>query len=199
MARSIIRKSNARLKFLYRKSKFLTLHTKKLLVTSLIQCHFDYASSAWYNSLTQDLKNKLQVTQNKLMRFVLNLQPRSHIGKEHFSRLQWLPVVGRMNQITLCHVYKINSKLSPFYLREQFTPINEVHKYPTRFRVKVDGTNNLMSECKRFAIPKVKGFGGKSFAFNGCNLWNSLPQDVRDAKSISSFKSKVKEHLLSSV
>ncbi|KAH3878020.1 hypothetical protein DPMN_001900, partial [Dreissena polymorpha] len=45
IARSIITKANSSLKFLYRNSKFLTLHNRKLLVMSLIQCHFDYACS----------------------------------------------------------------------------------------------------------------------------------------------------------
>ena len=166
MARSVIKKSNARLKFLYRKSEFLTLFTKKLLVTSLVQCHFDYASSTWFNSLTQELKHKLQVTQNKLIRFVLNLNPTSHIGIEHFSRLNWLPVSSRVNQITLCHVYKINSNIAPSYLSEHFTPINTVHDYPTRFRAKanasLDGTGFSMSDSKRYALPVVKGFGKKN-------------------------------------
>ena len=48
MATSVIQKANARLKFLYRKRKLLNLTTKKLLVMSLIQCHFDYACSFWY-------------------------------------------------------------------------------------------------------------------------------------------------------
>jgi len=111
MARAIIKKSNARLKFLYRKQKFLNQYTRKLLVMSLVQCHFDYASSTWFNSLTQDLKHKLQVTQNRLIRFVLNRRPRSHIGKEEFIKLNWLPVASRVNQIILCRFLKINSKL----------------------------------------------------------------------------------------
>ena len=43
MVKLIIQKANARLKFLFRKLKFLDLHSKQLLVMSLIQCHFDYA------------------------------------------------------------------------------------------------------------------------------------------------------------
>ena len=50
MARAIIKKSNARLKFLYRKQSCLNQYTMKLLVMSLIQCHFDYASSVWSNT-----------------------------------------------------------------------------------------------------------------------------------------------------
>ena len=48
MVNSILQSAKARLKFLYRKQKFLNLHTKKLLVMSLIQCHSDYACSFWY-------------------------------------------------------------------------------------------------------------------------------------------------------
>ena len=170
------------------------------MVTSLIQCHFDYASSAWFNSLTQELKHKLQVTQNKLIRFVLNLHPRSHIGKEQFLSVNWLPVACRVNQIILCHVFKINSNLTPFYLSEHFTPVIDVHNYPTRFRVKAGSNSDHMGypmlDSKRYAVPIAKGFGKKSFAYNGCSLWNSLPQDIRDAKNISSFKFRVKEHFL---
>ena len=53
MATSVIQKANARLKFLYRKRNFLNLTTKKLLVMSLIQCHFDYACSFWYPGLSK--------------------------------------------------------------------------------------------------------------------------------------------------
>ena len=91
MVMSVIKKANERLKFLYRKRDFLTQHTKKLLVMSLIQCHFDYTSTVWFYSVTQELRNKLQVTRNKLIIFVLNLDSRTHIGKEHFSCRNWLP------------------------------------------------------------------------------------------------------------
>ena len=53
MATSVIQKANARLKFLYRKRKFLNLTTKKFLVMSLIQCHFDYACPFWCPGLSK--------------------------------------------------------------------------------------------------------------------------------------------------
>lgn len=200
MARNVIKKSNARLKFLYRKSEFLTHHTKKLLVSSLIQCHFDYACSVWFNSLTKELKQKLQVSQNKLVRFVLNLHPRSHLGKEHFVKINWLPVADRVNQITVCHVFKIYLNTAPAYMSEHFTPVSDIHNYPTRFRVKLN-TNldrSILTDSKRYTVPVVKGFGIKSFAYSGCTLWNSLPQYIRDSRTPYSFKSRVKEHFLKS-
>ena len=97
MATSVIQKANARLKFLYRKRKLLNLTTKKLLVMSLIQCHFDYACSFWYLGLSKVLKNKLHVTQNKIIRFVLNMDSRAHLGSEVFKSLGWLPVSKRVD------------------------------------------------------------------------------------------------------
>ena len=101
MASFVIQKANARLKFLYRKRKFLNLTTKKLLVMSLMQCHFDYACSFWYPGLSKVLKNKLQVTQNKIIQFVLNMDSRAHVGSEVFKSLGWLPVSKRVDQIIL--------------------------------------------------------------------------------------------------
>ena len=60
------------------------LHTKKFLVTSLIQCHFHYACSFWYPGLSQLLRNGLQSTQNNIIRFVLKMGPQSHVGSDVF-------------------------------------------------------------------------------------------------------------------
>ena len=64
---SIIGKVNARLKFLYRHKKHLDVKCRHLLTSALIQCYFDYAYSSWFAGLTKTLKNKLQVTQNKVV------------------------------------------------------------------------------------------------------------------------------------
>ena len=46
---NVVKKSNAKIKFLYRQAKNVSQETKKLLTSALIQCHFDYACSAWYD------------------------------------------------------------------------------------------------------------------------------------------------------
>ena len=80
----------------------------------------------------------------------------------------------------------MNSKLAPSYLNDHFRPVMNIHEKNTRFRVKIGSTNNnsntVLENNKRFFIPKVRGFGMKSFAYNGCTLWNALPQN--DAKDM---------------
>ncbi len=77
--KTIISKYNSRLKFMYRQAGCLPTATKKTLCLALTQCNFDYAVSSWYPSMSQTAKKKLQVVQNKLIRFMLNLGPRDHV------------------------------------------------------------------------------------------------------------------------
>jgi hypothetical protein len=186
MASSVIKKANSRLKFLYRKRNYLTQHTKKLLVMSLIQCHFDYACCFWFYGLSKMWKTKLQVTQNKILRFVLNLDHRSHIGPVQFLSENWLPVSKRVDQIILNQVFKIVRGSAPEYLGELFVSSKSVHSHSTRF-----------SEKGSFSIPKVKSFGIKSFAYMGCTLWNSLPRSITEIEQHHRFKDAVKNHFLS--
>ena len=117
MVTSIIQKANARLKFLYRKQRFLNFETKKLLVMSMIQCHFDYACSFWNPGISKFLRNRLQVTQNKIIRFIFQMDPRSHVGADMFRSLGWLPVSKRVEQIILNHVFNLS----------QVYPVRTVH------------------------------------------------------------------------
>ena len=53
MALKVINKIDHRLRFLYRKNRFLSPSLCRLLCNSLIQPHFDYAFSAWYLNLNK--------------------------------------------------------------------------------------------------------------------------------------------------
>ena len=86
MALSVINKINNKLKFLYRKNRFLTPTLRRLLCNALIQPHFDYACSAWYPSLTKKLKNRIQTSQNKCIRFCLQSDKMTHISHNIYKR-----------------------------------------------------------------------------------------------------------------
>ena len=118
MALKVIHKINSRLKFLHRKNKFLTPALRRLLCNALIQPHFDYASSAWYANLTQKMENKIQITQSKCIRYCLQLDKMTHISKDEFENLNWLPVKDRFNQSISSIVFKYFTKQGPIYLNE---------------------------------------------------------------------------------
>ena len=105
MITKIVSKCNNKIKFLYRNAKNLDKKTKMLLTSALVQCHFDYGCSMWYTGTTCLLKKKLQITQNKVIRFILGLPSRSHIGPVEFSGANMLPVPLRVDQLKLNHVH----------------------------------------------------------------------------------------------
>ena len=55
-ALKVINKINSKLKFLYRKNRFLSPELQRMLCNAFIQPHFDYACPAWYPNLTEKTK-----------------------------------------------------------------------------------------------------------------------------------------------
>ena len=117
----IINKCTSRIKFLYRQARCLPTATKKTLCLALVQCHLDYAISSWYSALSQKAKSSLQILQNKMLRFILNLEPTRHIGQDELQSLEMLRVPDRAKQLRLNHVHKIFNNSAPEYLKEHFT------------------------------------------------------------------------------
>ena len=110
MTLRVIEKINSRLKFLYQKYWSLDVPLCRLLCNALIQPHFDYACIAWYPNLSKKLKDKLQVTRNKCIRFCLKLQSREHISNDHFHKLDWLPINQMLQQCVTSTVFKFVQK-----------------------------------------------------------------------------------------
>ena len=92
MAVNIIDKINSCLNFLHRQNCFLTPPLSRLLCNALIQPLFDYACTAWFPNLSEKLRLRLQATQNKCIRFCLQLDEMSRICVNEFLELNWLNV-----------------------------------------------------------------------------------------------------------
>ena len=83
------------------------LYKEKNLCSALILCHFDYSCSSWYDGLTNGLKRKLQIAQNKVVRFIDSPGPRTRITADILAKLNLLNVETRVKQLRLNHVHKI--------------------------------------------------------------------------------------------
>ena len=184
MALKVINKINSRLKFLHRKNKFLTPALRRLLCNALIQPHFDYASSAWYPNLTQKMKNKIQTTQNKCIQYCLQLDKMTHISKNEFETLNWLPVKDRFNQSINSIVFKYFTKQCPSYLNEVF---------------ELACPNNLRTRnryLKLIWLFRKTNMGQNALSFIGPSIWNKTPEVLKITNSINTFKHNFKKYYL---
>ena len=182
MALRVIGKINSRLKFLRRKNRFLTPKLRRLLCNTLIQPHFDYASSVWYMNLNKAIKQKLQVMQNKCIRFCLMKDSRAHIGLDDFIAINWLPVCHRANLKVSSLVFKFFNGHSPNYMSCVFLPIQQSGMRTRR-------SFQRMNQPFRKTV-----HGQRALSYTGPTLWNRLPETVKNCNNTNSFKHALKKH-----
>lgn len=84
---------------------------RKTLSSAIIRCHFDCASSSWYSGI-----GKLQITQNKVVRFILNIDSRASISCESLVCLGMVRVDDRTTQLKLNLVFNIVYGNAPNHL-----------------------------------------------------------------------------------
>ena len=185
IANEVIKEVNARLKFMYRQGYFLISSMRKTLCNSLIQCHFDYARSSWYSSLSKYFQKRLQVTQNKnkVVRFINKYNSRRSVRSSDLSKLGMLNVENRVKQMRLNHVYRIYNDCCPEYTRDNFIQVSEVHGYSTR------------QSLHNFKIPSVNNISKSTFYYNAVQDWNQLPENIRNKKTLYGFKKYIKSFL----
>ena len=73
-----LKKINTKLQFSHRKNEFLNPKLRILLCNPTIQPYFDYPSVSWLPLVSKKIRKKIQVTQNKCIRFCLKLKLRHH-------------------------------------------------------------------------------------------------------------------------
>ena len=181
----ISKKVNSRLRFLYRYKDYLNTESRKTLCTALIQCHFDYSCSSWFPGINKGLSDKLQVLQNRMIRFILNLHSRHHIGFKELKEAGFLKVSERVKQLKLGHIFKIKNKTCPSYMKTNFELLNE---NPERTKTR--------SYMFNFFLPCTGSQAMKTFFYTGINDWNALPNSIKEIKNENMFKEKLKMHLM---
>ena len=95
-------------------------------------------------------------------------------------------VLDKDNDAFVLNVIRLIGCLFRFCLKLHATVVSAT--YSIKFR-----------ETGSFSIPKVKGFGKRSFVYNGCVLWNGLPSSIRNLQRDQQFKIAVKNHFLDSI
>ena len=87
IARRVLKKISTKLIFLWRQSNYLKYSSKRLVCNALMEPHFDYGCILRYPLLSKALKTKLQIPQNRCIRFCLGLPLHGHISPSHFRKI----------------------------------------------------------------------------------------------------------------
>ena len=102
---------------------------------------------------------------------------RSHVL---FSELRWMPLADRIDYHRSIQVYKCLNNNNNQGLNELFQYTKNIHNYSTRS----SKSNHLHAQiCHK-----------KSFTYTGVNSWNKIPNSIKTAPSLSSFKNSYTQH-----
>jgi hypothetical protein len=184
-ASEVIKKVASRVSFLYRHAHVLCKRTRRTLCLALISPLFDYCSSSWYAGLNAKCKSQLNVLQRKMMRFILGLDSRAHIGVDEYKSLSLLTVPERVKYFRLVHMFKIFKGVAPSYLSQNFQRVTDLHCHRTRG-----------SEFN-YHLSKSDSQGPmyNSFSYTAKKDWNVLPSEIKSAPSMIAFKRDLMIHL----
>ena len=167
---------------------YLTREAALLAANALVGSRLDYCNSL-FRSLSALNLRRLQCVQNSLARIVANTTKYSHITPVRKS-LHWLPIMHRSIFKVALLVYKFLHSGHPKYFKPFLKPRHSM------YRMRSSQSQGVLLEVPHFAsIYKSKKQFGLSFAYDVPMIWNDLPDDVRSAKSLSSFRKKLKTYL----
>jgi hypothetical protein len=102
----------------------------------------------------------------------------------YLKTLHWLPVHLRIEFKLLLLTYKILNGLAPAYLCDLIVR----KKLPRELR------SSSICDLK---VPRSRttSYGDRAFSVAAPKLWNALPPEIRDAPTLTMFKSVLKTHL----
>ena len=153
-----------------------------MLYSSLILPYLNYGILAWGNT-HNFLLDKIVILQKKSLRTICNIPARSHTDPLFFKH-KILKIKDLYSFQLGQFMYKFNNNSLPVIFDSMFLKNQSFHNYPTR-------------QSNEFHLPRVRTLlAQNTFLYSGPKFWNSLHNEIKNARSLSSFKYKLKALLL---
>lgn len=181
--KSVTKSAYYHLKNIARIKGLLTQQDMEKLMHAFIFSRLDYCNGI-FTGLDKKSVRKLQLVQNAAARVLTNTRKLDHITPV-LKSLHWLPVSQRIDYKILLLVYKTLNGLGPKYM------LDLLESYETSRPLRSSGTGLLY-------VPRTRTKQGEAaFSYYAPHLWNKLPEGLKYAQTVSSFKSGLKTLLFS--
>ena len=180
---NVIRTMYMELKNISNIRHLIDANTTSRLVVSLVLSKLDYCNSLLIGTSAEN-KQRLQKLQNNAARLILKKRKREH-ASPLLRSLHWLPVERRLQYKVATICYKCLHGTAPQYLQD----LVKAYAPKRQLRSATDPTALVVQRMR------LKTVGEKSFAYCAPIVWNSLPQGLREAGSIDTFKQRLKTYL----
>ena len=130
------------------------------------------------------LQRRLQAVLNAAARLVFRLRRYDHVT-DALAILHWLRLPERVNFKLALMAYRVLNGMAPSY--NLLVPVSNL---PGRRRLRSSFTQQLLVPPYRLST-----VGRRSFSVAASTFWNTLPNDIQSAPSLSSFRRQLKTFL----
>ena len=172
MCKKVSQKSKA----IFRIRPYINLNGAKMLYNAFIKSIFNYCPLVWTSGcdiLSNALINR---THCRSLRAVYQNHSLSYAELLSLYNCSSIHVDNIRHMLT--EVYKAIHKINPSFMWDIFLQKNDNYNLRVGQRLKLPPTN-------------TKTYGTNGFAFRASILWNCLPHEIKNSKSISEFKHKI--------
>lgn len=176
---NVVKKVARKYGMLIRLKSQLTFWSKIYLYKTLVAPHIDYCSSVLFLASDTHLK-RLQKLQNKFMRYILNCGKLTPI-LGMLEALQWLSIKERIIFNVMTTIFKLTKHMLPEYLTNIIVRGRNIHSHRTR-------QNNDLR-----VVPFTMTSTQKSIYYKGIRIFNELPNEIKNVRSVQEFKRKCSE------
>ena len=179
---AVIKSCYHQIRSIGRVRKYITVDACRSLVQSMVTSRLDYANTLLHN-LPKVLLDRLQKVQNTSARLITKTSRSSHITPV-LIQLHWLPVEYRSTYKVLLYTYKAVHGCAPLYICEL------VEEYVPRRALRSASRSLLKVPSSRTST-----YGPRSFRVSAPKLWNELPEQLKLAPTLATYKRQLKTYL----
>ena len=178
----LCKNAGRKLNALARLCKILPFYKRKLLMNSFFDSQFNYCPLVWmFHS------RKVNTKINNLHYRALKITHRDETSTfDELLKKDGSNTIHHRNLIKLAiEMYKVNNNLAPTFMREIFPQRNltNMECIASSIRNQVDFYNP--------SNPKHSNWGLETLRHLGPILWNSIPNDIKEAPSLIRFKALI--------
>lgn len=163
----------------------LPMAAAKTVVSAFVASRVDYCNGV-LAGVTQRQVDRMQSILNAAARLLYGGAKRDHITPLIRDKLHWLKFKQRVTYKLCVLVYKSLHNCAPKYLGELVVP---VANNSGQRRLRSADSGNIVRPRSRLK------FGDRGFALAAPEAWNSLPQHIKAATSLSCFTESLKTEL----
>ena len=159
-----------------RLKSFIGLREKKILVQSSICSNFEYCPLVWYFSSSKSLQN-IDKLQESALRFLYNDHTSSY--NKLLSKSEKCTIVISCQRALCIEIFKTVKNLNPSFMQNIF-------------KLQTSGSSLRNPTDLAHVRPNQATFGSNSLKSIGPQIWNNLPNELKLAENLKTFKRQKK-------